>query len=154
VIGYLISIIILLIALNIFVIYFFVRFIRKQRITEHEAFIQSINEYVNQVEENNDKLLENILEHFQEKEILLNDRIHLLEEKLEQKEKAILKTENVDMKIEEESSPNITNHEFSTQEEKYTHILTLFKQGFTPNQIAKVLHIQQGEVELVLNMNK
>ncbi|ANU26706.1 DUF6115 domain-containing protein [Planococcus versutus] len=108
--------------------------VKKQRIENESTKVQEkMAEFVAQLEEENNELYNKLTIYIKERENQLAERVGRLEQK------AVLTIEKTD------------------REEKTTveteKIVQLSKQGFSSKQIAKVLQVDFGEVELIVNMN-
>jgi len=123
---------------------------RAQMVKDTESLHQSMGEFVSNIEKENDELYHKLIDYIKEKESKLDERIRRVEQQLD-----------TDVKI----SPNMehtTDNQAAEQqaiamnpignEPETQKIPTLYKQGFSPKQIAKVLQMDHGEVELVINM--
>ena len=146
----LIGLIILVILVNIrsFIVLNQFKQKRTQMLEDTEAIHQSMAEFVANLEKENDELYDKLVDYIKENESKLDERIRLLEEQLDTAvnrrtpglEQTSLNQEN-DIAI----GPIVNELENDK-------IPTLYKQGFSAKQIAKVLQIDHGEVELVINM--
>lgn len=108
--------------------------VKKQRIENESTKVEEkMAEFVAQLEEENNELYNKLTIYIKESENQLIERVGRLEQKA------------------------VSTIEKTDREEKTTaeteKIVQLSKQGFSSKQIAKVLHIDFGEVELVVNMN-
>ncbi|MGE6413305.1 DUF6115 domain-containing protein [Planococcus kocurii] len=105
--------------------------VKKQHINNSSPEIhEKMAQFVAQLEEENNELYNKLTTYIKNSETQLVERVERLEQ----------------TKIEQIDSP-----EKSTVETE--KIIQLSRQGFSSRQIAKVLHADFGEVELVLNMN-
>lgn len=113
---------------------------------------QSIEWFVNKVEKENEALFQKLVNYIKVKESKLDERIQTVEDKIEREivETTILENPLVEQTDRKQSTTTI-HSEISYDEEK---ISQLYKQGFTPKQIAKVLQMDNGEVELIINLFK
>ncbi|WP_261384370.1 DUF6115 domain-containing protein [Planococcus sp. CPCC 101016] len=107
--------------------------VKKQQIDEEEPaeIHESMAEFVAQLEKENDELYDKLTAYIKDNELQLAERIERLEENLAS---------------DFEEAPQLA----SIETEK---VLQLSKQGFSSKQIAKVLQVDYGKVELVVNMN-
>lgn len=107
--------------------------VKKQQIDEEEPaeIHESMAEFVAQLEKENDELYDKLTAYIKDNELQLAERIERLEENLAS---------------DFEEAPQLA----SIETEK---MLQLSKQGFSSKQIAKVLQVDYGKVELVVNMN-
>ncbi len=126
----LIAVIILLMLMNIKLMLS----VKKQQIDEEEPaeIHKSMAEFVAQLEKENDELYDKLIAYIKDSELQLAERVERLEE---------------NFASDFEEAPQLA----SIETEK---MLQLSRQGFSSKQIAKVLQVDYGEVELVVNMNK
>ncbi|WP_172371493.1 DUF6115 domain-containing protein [Sporosarcina jiandibaonis] len=105
-----------------------------KKIKEHSAeeTYGMMNEFVSKLEIENDELYNKMVAYIKWKETKLEERIQSLEEKIEPHPK--------------EKKPSNTDHK--------TEITQMHKQGFSPTQISKLLQVELGKVELIINMYK
>jgi transcriptional regulator of aromatic amino acid metabolism len=132
-----------------------------------ETIHQSIESFVDELEKENEALYDKLLQHIKKKENEWDGRLKLLEEKYHALELPTVSVEPIhSTKIEQESiretgaagskeeenkqQPEALEHE--NKDPKFQQALDLFNQGFSPDQIAKVLHIGKGEANLIVNM--
>lgn len=150
----LIELIVLVLLLNIRAIIVLMRNRQiRQNLSEDTALIhQGMEEFVGKLEKENEELYQKLADYIKVKEDKLEKRIRLLERKLAAEKNAQpagleLPEFDVAEKQEEENLlvADETNHE---------KVSKLHKQGFAPKQIAKVLKMEHGEVELIVNMLK
>ena len=93
---------------------------------------ESMTAFVVQLEKENDELYDKLIAYIKENEMKLTERIEYLE-----------KNGSASFEVAENPEKN------SMETEK---VIQLSKQGFSPKQIAKVLQMDYGKVELVVNM--
>lgn len=117
---------------------------RQQMMEESEAISQSMEEFVEKLEKENDELYHKLVNYIKVRDSALDGKIQALEEKLGDSS-AVGQTV---IKLETEAPVEETISD-STDQEK---IAQLYKQGFTSSQIAKVLHMDRGAVELAINL--
>ena len=110
--------------------------IKKIKEQNTEETYSMMNEFVNRMEKENDELYSKMITYIQSKEIKLNEKIQSLEGKINTNE----------VSRPEEKEPSNNDHK--------TEITQMYKQGFSTNQIAKLLQVEQGKVELIINMYK
>ena len=129
---------------------------RIQMLEDTEAIHQSMEEFVTNLEKENDELYRELVQYIRTKESKLDDRIRVLEEKLASEALRNPVEEPVVAKPEEEQQVDvmIPNEHVNENEHGHDKIAQLFKQGFSAKQISKILQIDHGEVELVINMYK
>ena len=123
---------------------------RTQMVEDTESLHQSMGEFVSNLEKENDELYHKLIEYIKEKESKLDERIRRVEEQLDTGVELAPNSEHTtdnQSSEQQEIAMNQTGNEPETQK-----IPTLYKQGFSPKQIAKVLQMDLGEVELIINM--
>jgi regulator of replication initiation timing len=147
----LIGLIILVILVNIrsFIVLNQFKQKRAQMLEDTDAIHQSMADFVTNLEKENDELYHKLVDYIKEKESKLDERIRLLEEQLDSEVK---RTPNMEHTTEQKDDKQTIAMNSIVNEKENGKISTLFKQGFSPKQIAKVLQIDHGEVELVVNM--
>lgn len=133
--GLLIALLVVSALLNAGAVVFFIKW-NKERVSNanSEELLISIEEFVNNIEEKNEELFQNITDYIKVKESDFEQRLALLEEKQ-------------NFQIEEIVLPQAADPAKSPES-----VETLYKQGFSAKQIAKVLGMENGEVELAINM--
>lgn len=121
-----------------------------------EAIHQSMEEFVTNLEKENDELYRELVQYIRTKESKLEERIRVLEEKLasEGLRAPVIEPEVVQPVEVKQAADVVTNETVQENEHGHDKISQLFKQGFSAKQIAKILQIDRGEVELVINMYK
>lgn len=123
---------------------------RKKMLEDTEALHQSMEEFVANIEKENDELYHKLVDYIKVKESKLDEKIRLVEEQLETTMMtATTNLHMLDTQDDDKQTDEIYLNEKELENEK---ISKLYKQGFSPKQITKVLKIDQGEVELVINM--
>lgn len=145
----LIELIVLVLLLNIRAIVVLVQNKQKrEELSEDAALIhQGMEEFVEKIEKENEELYQKLADYIKVREDKFEKRIRLLEKQL-----AAGKIEapvQLEMPEQQEES-----HLFDEVESDQEKISKLHKQGFAPKQIAKVLKMEHGEVELIVNMLK
>lgn len=131
---------------------------RKIMLEDAEAVNASMEEFVANLEQENDELYNRLVEHIAQKESRIEERMRELELKIgsgtavHAADQALVapKTKTVKQKktakpAEPEIDPELPENEKVEQ---------LHKQGFSPAQIAKVVAAERGEIELIINMYK
>ncbi|WP_255473311.1 hypothetical protein [Planomicrobium sp. CPCC 101110] len=117
---------------------------RQQMIEESEAISQSMEEFVDRLEKENDELYQKLVDYIKVKESDIDEKIRGLEEKLGGVSVAAPVFESLHVQKEDEGNdPSMQEQEKISQ---------LYKQGFSVMQIAKVLKLEQGKVELAVNL--
>jgi predicted nuclease with TOPRIM domain len=119
---------------------------RQQMLEESEAISQSMEEFVEKLEKENDELYHKLVNYIKVKDSGLDEKIRALEEKL-----GTSSVENAPVlkpKVEEDEK---VAEPFSGSSDQ-AKISQLYKQGFSASQIAKVLQMDRGKVELAINI--
>lgn len=145
----LIELIVLVLLLNIRAIVVLVQNKQKrEELSEDTALIhQGMEEFVEKIEKENEELYQKLADYIKVREDKFEKRIRLLEKQL-----AAGKIEvPVQLEMPEQQEESHLYGEVESDQEK---ISKLHKQGFAPKQIAKVLKMEHGEVELIVNMLK
>jgi flagellar basal body-associated protein FliL len=125
---------------------------RTQLLEDTEAIHQSMEEFVTNLEKENDELYNKLIDYIKVKESKLDERIRRLEDQLDSGiMSASTSVHTIDKQDDEKQTNDINSNVDEFENEK---ISKLYKQGFSPSQITKVLKMDQGEVELVINMLK
>ncbi|EIM08502.1 hypothetical protein A1A1_00350 [Planococcus antarcticus DSM 14505] len=126
----LVAISIVLLLMNVLLM----RTVKKQHTDEDSARVhESMAEFVDQLEKENDALYDKLITYIQESESHLTKRIVGLEQNFAPSFKGAETPEEVSLETEK--------------------IIQLSRQGFSSKQIAKVLQIDHGKVELVVKLN-
>ena len=123
---------------------------RAKMVEDTDSLHQSIGEFVSNLEKENDELYHKLIDYIKEKESKLDERIRRVEEQLDNEVKITPNSEHTtDIQPAEQQAMAMDpiGNEPETQK-----IPTLYKQGFSPKQIAKVLQMDHGKVELIINM--
>lgn len=118
---------------------------RQQMIEESEAISQGMEDFVGRLEKENDELYQKLVDYIKVKESDIDEKIRGLEEKIGGFSVAapIIESLHVHGKEDERNDSSMKEHEKISQ---------LYKQGFSVKQIAKVLKLEQGKVELAVNL--
>lgn len=117
---------------------------RKQLAEDTAALHQSMEEFVGTIELENDELYSKLADTIKENENRLKDRIRRLEERKESAPASELAVKAETLEI------AATEPEEELQ--GTAKIEQLHKQGFSVQQIAKVVEEERGEIELIINM--
>ncbi len=133
---------------NIGAIFFLWKMHKKESLdptlTMDEIYI-GMEEFVRTIEKENNYLFQNMTDYIKVKEQELEKRIRVIEGKQPFSE---LVPQEVEIDL-----PKLEDIPFKEQEEAGSDkVETLYKQGFSSAQIAKVLKIELGQVELIINM--
>lgn len=125
---------------------------------EVQAIQQSMEAFVTRMEKENDELYQQLAEYLKvnqqstdEQLQALEEKVRLLEEKLGQEVLSERLAEPFDGQ-EDGNQPDADLPSDQPQDEE--KIIQLFKQGFSPKQIAKILQIDNGRIELIINLFK
>lgn len=121
----------------------------------------SIENFILQMEQENEALYQKLVKYIQEKESGLEEQIQILEEKLGGKG-IIEAAEDSNVEIfplhkdaeQVPESEQVNYQALDNDDRGYDKISQLYKQGFSAQQVAKVLQMDRGEVELIINMFK
>ncbi|MCJ1909748.1 DUF6115 domain-containing protein [Planococcus ruber] len=121
---------------------------RREELSEDAALIhQGMEEFVEKIEKENEELYQKLADYIKVKEDKFEKRIRLLEKQL-----AAGRTDAPEPP--EVSEKQETGPLFAGAGSHQEQVSKLHKQGFAPKQIAKVLKMEHGEVELIVNMLK
>ncbi|WP_033543170.1 DUF6115 domain-containing protein [Planococcus sp. CAU13] len=156
----LILLVLLAIAVNIRSFMALNQFQKQRRIMleDAEAMNASMEEFVENIEKENDELYNRLVEHIAQKESGLEQRLHRLEQR----------SGSGQAGVHAESAPPVKNAKTAKPKTpakpaepvpdpelpEHEKIEQLHKQGFSPVQIAKVVKAERGEIELIINMFK
>ncbi len=126
----------------------------RDKANEVQAIQQSMERFVANMEKENEELYQQLAEYLKANQQSTDERIQLLEEKirsLEEKLEEEAFSETMNEAFDDQEELNQPNLDLPQDEEK---VLQLFKQGFSSNQIAKILQIDNGRIELIINLFK
>jgi len=123
---------------------------RTEMVEDTEDIHQSMGEFVTNLEKENDELYNKLIDFIKVKESNLDKRIRILENKIETNGTNTAIIEDTPIKQEVVKQIHTIRPKFDELENE--KISKLYKQGFSPKQIAKVLQMDHGEVELIVNM--
>lgn len=148
----LIELIVLALLLNIRAIIVLVRNRQTHRELNEDSTLIHINmeEFVGEIEKENEELYQKLVDYIKVKENKLEKRIQLLEHQLVTGNQSLqneMESENLSNSEKKES-----NRAFSEIETDKDKVLKLHKQGFAPKQIAKILKMEYGEVDFIVNI--
>lgn len=131
---------------------------RKNMLEDAEAVKSSMEEFVANLEQENDGLYNRLVEHIAQKESRMEERLRELEQKIADgptafapdpvpagKNAEIVKQKKATKAAEPIVDPKLPENETIEQ---------LHKQGFSTVQISKVVAAERGEIELIINMFK
>ncbi len=144
---YIAAALLLSVMVNIGAIIVFVKMNKRESadpiLTNDEIYIV-MEEFVRVIEKENENLFQNMTDYIKVKEQELDEKIRSIEG---QKEVSPI------VEAEPELAPVIPQIN-DLEETGQVSVETLFKQGFSPAQIAKVLKTELSHVELIINMLK
>ncbi|MFK3960993.1 DUF6115 domain-containing protein [Guptibacillus hwajinpoensis] len=113
----------------------------KQKDSEvREEVASSMETYIEQIENENDRLITQVKSYIEKRESQLDDRLRVLE----------LSGESVQEV--EPKNPIIVPHP-SAKNERNQQAIQLHQQGFAVHDIARILNCGIGEIELIVNMH-
>lgn len=117
-------------------------FLKQTKGTEgRDEIAASMEVYIEQLEEDNDRLLNEVKAYVDKRENQLDTRLRVLEQgKVHAPE------------VEEQKKPVIVQHP-SVHNERNQKAVQLYQQGFSVADIARILHCGIGEVELIVNLH-
>lgn len=156
----LIGLILLAIAVNIrsFMVLKQFQMQRKIMLEDAEAVNSSMEEFVENLEQENDELYNRLVEHIAQKESRMEERLRELEQKVgngtalstPQPGAETKKIKAAKQKAATKPAEPVVDLELPQNE----RIEQLHKQGFSTAQISKVVPAERGEIELIINMFK
>lgn len=120
---------------------------REKMAEDTAALHQSMEEFVGNIEIENDELYSKLADYIKENENRLEERIRRLEDRKELAPAS-------EMAVAEAELPEIAAQEPEEELQGPAKIEQLHKQGFSAKQIAKVVEEERGEIELIINMYK
>lgn len=144
------------ILLNLIVILLFFKVkLEKTQIKEDvDDLYQSIELFISNLEKENDTLYQKLVQYNKVKENRMNERIHQLERKLQSNAQSETVIEQPIVEQKEETSHSHNYQIEKATDDKNEKIIKLSKQGFTSKQIAKLLQMEIGIIELLINMER
>lgn len=116
-----------------------------QKMDNPEVIQESIESFVAKIEKENDALYQKLVHYTKLKEAAVEVRLRALEEKMD------AGGTNVSL-VEQPIEDVIQPKQPSDKDQEEDKISQLYKQGFSPKQIAKVLQMDYGKVEVIINM--
>lgn len=156
----LILLILLAIAVNIrsFMVLNQFRKQRKNMLDDAEAVKANMEEFVANLEEENDALYNRLVEHIAQKESRTEERLRELEQKIaggpEAATPAALPAAKKPKAAKQKALPKPPEPAVDPELPENEKIEQLHKQGFSTAQISKVVTAERGEIELIINMFK
>jgi len=131
---------------------------RKNMLEDAEGVNSSMEEFVENLEQENDELYNRIVEHIAQKESRMEERLRELEQKIGNVP-AVLTPEPVPAAkgpkaAKQKAAPKPEEPTVDTELPENEKIEQLHKQGFSTAQISKVVAAERGEIELIINMFK
>ncbi|WP_371017853.1 DUF6115 domain-containing protein [Pseudalkalibacillus sp. JSM 102089] len=106
-----------------------------------EEIATGMEVYIEQLEEENDRLMTEVKSYVDKRENQLDTRLRVLEH-----------GKTVSPEVEEQQKPVIIQH-LSANNERNQKALQLHSQGFSVTDIARILNCGVGEVELIVNIH-
>ncbi|MDO6656330.1 hypothetical protein [Anaerobacillus sp. 1_MG-2023] len=106
-----------------------------------EEIATGMEVYIEQLEEENDRLMTEVKSYVDKRENQLDTRLRVLEH-----------GKTVSPEVEEQQKPVIIQHP-SANNERNQKALQLHSQGFSVTDIARILNCGVGEVELIVNIH-
>ncbi|WLR61722.1 DUF6115 domain-containing protein [Guptibacillus hwajinpoensis] len=106
-----------------------------------EEIATGMEVYIEQLEEENDRLMTEVKSYVDKRENQLDTRLRVLE-----------RGKTVSPEVEEQKKPVIIQHP-SANNERNQKALQLHSQGFSVTDIARILNCGVGEVELIVNIH-
>ena len=106
-----------------------------------EEIATSMEVYIEQLEEENDRLMTEVKSYVDKRENQLDTRLRVLEH-----------GKTLSPEVEEQKKPVIIQHP-SANNERNQKALQLHSQGFSVTDIARILNCGVGEVELIVNIH-
>jgi|GEM_PF-2683916 len=149
-IGYVV--LILIVTLLSFLVLSKIKQKRNQMIEDTDALYENMEAFVSKLIIENDELYRELVNYIRMKESKLDERIRLLEEN--QVTKVVSTSSEEIMPVHQNEEKLIDAVIPDVIEQRNERISQMHKQGFSPKQIAKILQIDHGEVELIVNMLK
>lgn len=131
---------------------------RKIMLEDAEAVKSSMEEFVGNLEQENDELYNRLVEHIAQKESRMEERLREVEQKIgkgpaavtAEPQPAAKKPKAANQKAVAKPAEPVVDPELPENEK----IEQLHKQGFSTAQISKVVAAERGEIELIINMFK
>ena len=134
---------------------------RKIMIEDAEAVNSSMEEFVTNLEQENDELYNRLVEHIAQKESRLEERLDELEKQIGNEPAAApiepavpAKKQKASKAVQQTVKTKPTERDIDPTLPENERIEQLHKQGFSTSQIAKVVAAERGEIELIINMYK
>lgn len=124
---------------------------QKDRFDQDTADLyRNLEKFTADVEEKNNELYEGFIAHLGMQETNFNEKIRQLEERVASGSGNVSPEEPAAEQPLEQLSVDVTDSVAGLEENK--KVETLFKQGFSAEQIAKVLRMEQGKTQVIVNM--
>lgn len=117
-----------------------------------ETIHQSIESFVDELEKENEVLYEKLLQYFKKKENEWEDRLQEIEVKYNALEDSTGQEQMTTQDSSVEKSEQTELFQNKNKDPKFQQALELYNQGFSADQVAKVLQIGKGEANLIINM--
>ncbi len=141
--GYLDAALILSVVVNVGAVFVLIKMYKLAAaipVQNNDEIYKSMEEFIENMEKESDELFQNMTNYIKVKESEFDEKLRLVEEKRAAPAIVQAAPETVPAKMPEETG--------------HGKVEKLYKQGFSPAQIAKVLKIELGQVELIINMLK
>ncbi|MDP4551485.1 hypothetical protein Q9251_11385 [Alkalihalobacillus macyae] len=123
-----------------------------------EEVATSMEEYIEQLEQENDRLMTQVKTFVEKRENQLDIRLRVLEQNgnsvkpQPELQKSELPKQEKSIQPPEPKNPIVIQHP-SSKNERNQKAIQLYQQGFAANDIARLLNCGTGEVELIVNMH-
>lgn len=117
-----------------------------------ETIHQSIESFVDELEKENEVLYEKLLQYFKKKENEWEDRLQEIEVKYNALKDSTGQEQMTTQDSSVEKSEQTELFQNKNKDPKFQQALELYNQGFSADQVAKVLQIGKGEANLIINM--
>lgn len=124
------------------------KFQNESQKNENTEIQDSIESFVAKMEKENDALYQKLVHYIKLKEGAVEERLRILEKKME----AYGRNVSVIEQSSTEDEIQTKTDQPSDKDQEEEKVSQLYKQGFSPKQIAKVLQMDYGKVELIINM--
>lgn len=139
--GYMAAALILSVVVNIGAVRVFIAMYKMTLVNpvqNNDEIYKSMEEFIGNMEKETDELFQNMTNYIKVIESEFDEKLRLVEEK--KSFPSMVQT-----------APEAVHHQLP-EETDQGNVEKLYKQGFSPAQIAKVLKTELGQVELIINM--
>lgn len=131
---------------------------RKNMLDDAEAVKANMEDFVANLEEENDALYNRLVEHIAQKESRTEERLRELEQKVaegpEPSTPEAVTATKMPKTAKQKAAPMPPEPAVDPELPENEKIEQLHKQGFSTAQISKVVTAERGEIELIINMFK